>query len=163
MLELRPASPSIVRCLARPEELDRLATPVGAQVCRVAPDELLLIGPPGSAGELLEACAPLASGLVLGDPDAFAVWTLAGPQAEEAFARLSAIELPGGRAFLQGSVAGVPAKVLVEAGRIDVFVSSALGHHLRERVLAACADLLEANSPAGGADEPAEPKGGRDR
>jgi hypothetical protein len=143
VLEVERADAAILLCLAREEALDALRPQGESLRCRVAADELLLVylgGSPNVAGA--QAALEPGGGLVLDHTDAFAVWTLAGDDAGEAFARLSAIELPSERpAFVQGAVAGVAAKVVVEVGRIHVLVSSALVHHLRERVRAACADL----------------------
>ena len=136
MPELARADVSVVRCLARPEVLDALPAPAGAFACRVAPDELILIGAHAASDEILAACSHhLEEGLALDHTDAFAAWAISGHQAGEVFARLSAMRLPDERpAFVQGAVAGVPAKVLAEADRIVVLVSSVLGHHLGERL-----------------------------
>jgi hypothetical protein len=61
---------------------------------------------------------------------------LDGDDAELVFARLSRLRLPAG-GFLQGEVAHVPAKILVEEGRIRVIVAASLEEHLRSRVAAA--------------------------
>jgi hypothetical protein len=141
--ELGRADAAILLCLARKEALDALPPQGESHRCRVAADELLLVYLGGSP-DVARAQAALepGGGLVLDHTDAFAVWTLAGDDAAEAFARLSAIALPSERpAFEQGAVAGVAAKAVVEDDCIHILVSSALGHHLRERVRAACADL----------------------
>jgi hypothetical protein len=143
VLELERADAAVLLCLARDEALDALAPQGESHRCRVAADELLLVylGTSPNEGRTAAALEP-HGGLVLDHGDAFAVWTLAGDDADEAFARLSAIELPRQRpAFVQGAVAGVAAKAIVEDRRIHVLVSSALGHHLPERVGAACGDL----------------------
>jgi len=144
VLELVATPFAVVRCLATSERLDRLRVPAAAHACRVASDELILLGPVAAAQELVAACSGLeADGVVIDDTDGFAAWTLSGPAAEEAFARLSAIELPNERpAFVQGAIAGVPGKALAEVERIHVLVSASLGHHLLERVAAACGDLV---------------------
>jgi hypothetical protein len=148
VLELSPASAAIVVCLGPADALDALPPSEGAFAFRVAPDELMLVslhGPVDSHAVAL-LLAP-AGGLVVEQSDAYAAWTLAGA-ADDAFARLSAIELPRTRpAFVQGVVAGIPAKAIVEADRIHVLVSSALGHHLRERVEEACSDRVTGAVP----------------
>jgi hypothetical protein len=62
----------------------------------------------------------------------------------EAFARLSAIPLPGPGGFAQGLVAHVPAKVVVRDDDLLVVVSPAVSHHLQKRLQAVCGDLPEA-------------------
>jgi sarcosine oxidase gamma subunit len=143
VLELSRARASIVLCLGRRQALDGLQAPEGALACRIAPDELMLVSlaAPLQAEPVAAELEP-GGGLAVDQSDAFAVWTLSGDAAAEAFARLSSVELPVGETGLaQGTVAGVPARAIVELGRIHVLVSSALAHHLRERVRAACGDL----------------------
>ena len=134
MLEVRRSEAHVVRCLARPETLDALPETVGVHACRVAPDELLLVG---EAAEI-----DLANGLAVDETGGWAAWTLSGPDAVEALGRLSA--LPPGPGFLQGAVAGVPAKAIVGETEIHLLVAASLAHHVEERVRAACSDLLEA-------------------
>lgn len=143
MLELSPASTTILVCLAPRDALDALPPVDGATACRVAADELMLVSFSGRLdAELLAARLAPSGGLLVDQSDAYAVWTLSGV-ADEAFARLSAVELPPRRpAFVQGAVAGVPAKAIAEDDRIHVLVGAPLGHHLRDRVVATCADLL---------------------
>jgi hypothetical protein len=148
VLELERADAAILLCLARENALDAFPPQGETHRCRVAADELLLVYLAGSP-DLAQARNALepGGGIVLDHGDAFAVWTLAGDDAEEAFARLSAIELPRERpGFVQGAVAGVAAKAIAEHDRIHVLVSSALGHHVPERVRVACGDL-ELRSP----------------
>jgi hypothetical protein len=143
VLELKRADAAILLCMAREEALDALSPQGESHRCRVAPDELLLVYLAGSP-DLPQARSLLEpnGGLVLDHTDGFGVWTIAGDDADEAFARLSAIELPRERpGFVQGAVAGLAAKAIVEDGRMHVLVSSALGHHLPERVRAACGEL----------------------
>jgi hypothetical protein len=147
VLELAQAEALVVSCLAQAEQLDALPPFDGAFACRVAPDELLLVAPAsmhlellGQVAGLLEESDPHA--LVLDQTPGWSVWSLAGPDVWRAFARLSAIPLPSTRpAFVQGTVAEVPGKAIVLADRLHIFVPSPLGHHLRARVLTACADL----------------------
>ena len=149
MLELRPAQARVVVCLAAPEVLDGVPPIDGAVRCRISLDELLLIGAPGvlaSASVHVAEHDPTA--LVVDHTDAFAIWTIAGTCADEAFCRLSAIPLPRHRpAFLQGLVAHVPTKVLVAESELHVLVPASVGHHLRDRLLAACRDLEPREGP----------------
>jgi hypothetical protein len=66
---------------------------------------------------------------------------LDGPRAHEAFARLSELELPA-EGFEQGEVARIGARVLVDAGGIDLLVPAMLEAHVRARVQADCRGLL---------------------
>ena len=100
MLEVTRSGAHVVRCLGRPETLDGVPVPAGIRACRVARDELLLIG--DSADVVVQ------DALVLDETGGWATWTLSGPDAGEAFGRLSA--RPSGSGFIQGLVAGVPAK-----------------------------------------------------
>lgn len=123
-----------MRVLARPDVLDTFPELDGVFACRVAPDELMLIGP--------VPAVDLPDGLVVDETGGWAVWTLAGPEAREAFARLSAV--PPGPGFAQGAIGAVPAKAIVLDDRIRILVAVSLGHHLEARIRAACADLLPA-------------------
>ena len=143
MLELRPLKAGVIACLSAPHELDGVVVPDALGI-RIAPDELLLITEPKwSERVAADAQSTLSeTALVVDQTDAFAGWTLHGSSAFEAFARLSAVPLPRDRpTVLQGLVAHVPAKILVAPEGLDLLVQSTLGHHVRERVIAACADL----------------------
>lgn len=132
MLEVSGSRPRVIRCLGHPEALDALATSADVHACRVAADELFLVGQ--------AADVEVAGGLAVEETGAWAEWTLSGPDAAEAVARLSA--LPAGPGFLQGEVAGVPAKAIIGDGEIHLLVPASVAHHVEERVLVACADLL---------------------
>lgn len=143
---------SAVACLARAEALDRLHVE-GAVPFRVAADEVLLLSNPGQAVAVAaSASAQLGPGAVVVDQtDGFVGWTLCGENVLEAFCRLSALPLDAERPNLrQGLVAHLPAKVIAANGTIHLLVPSTLGHHLRQRVHDACADLdlIEANAAA---------------
>jgi hypothetical protein len=143
VLELSRSNAAILLCLGPRDALDSLPSVEGAVAFRVAADELMLVSLTGplDPDPLITRLAAVG-GVVVDQSDAYASWTLAG-DAEEAFARLSAIELPRDRpAFVQGAVGGIPAKAIVEEERIHLLVSSALAHHLRDRIGAACAELL---------------------
>ena len=132
MLEVKRSRVHVVRCLGRPETLDRVAVPAGIHACRVARDELLLIG------DVAEV--DLEDGLVLDETGGWEAWTFSGPDAGEAFGRLSA--LPNGSGFIQGVVAGVPAKAIRDGAEIQLLVASSHAHHVEERISATCSDLL---------------------
>lgn len=143
MLELSPTEASVVLCAAAPEAVDAVAGL--ADVLRVAPDEAVLVAPPGTAPELVEAATDLVTGLdgdavVLEATDGWTIWTLQGAEARDAFTYLSALELPED-GFVQGDVAGVPVKVRADGERLRLLVPSMWGAHLRERILSDCVHL----------------------
>jgi hypothetical protein len=151
VLELAPFPPGAVGCFGRASALDALAAEATLPV-RIAPTELLLLGERGAAAleARLQALDP--GGLAIELTSAYATWSLRGDGRHEAFARLSAVPLPEPTAVVQGLVAHVPAKVVVRPDELLVTVSSAVSHHLRARVLGACADLeprVAAALPAG--------------
>lgn len=147
MLELALAEATVARCLARADALDSLPGLEDVFRGRVAADELMLIALAPGRQDLVEAAAAHLDGIdpdgtVIDETDGWTIWTVSGDAVDEAFARLSALPLPATQsAFLQGAVAGVPAKVVAEPGRLHIVVVASLGHHVRERILAACADL----------------------
>jgi hypothetical protein len=130
-----------VTALATSDALDALVVPGRATACRVAEDELLLVCYRDVAEEVARE---VATRLTVADPDAVVVETsdgwgaavLDGVDAELVFARLSRLRLPAA-GFLQGEVAHVPAKILVEEGRIRILVAAPLQEHLRARVAGA--------------------------
>ncbi|HLJ68430.1 MAG TPA: hypothetical protein VKX16_13830 [Chloroflexota bacterium] len=163
MLELNPVPAEIIGCFGGPEALDQISGTAELSV-RVAPDELLVLlpeeaGAPGNRSpELQEQLDQLdGAGLALDLSSGYAAWALRGEERFEAFSRLSAIKLPAPPAAVQGLVAHVPAKVIVRSDVLIVMVSSVLSHHIRERVLRACADLRPVE---GGALQPAGAGGG---
>lgn len=152
MLELAATRASVVGCYAAPEALDALATVEDASSCRAAPDEVLLVGEPGSAEKLVRTAADLTTGtdpdaVALDTTDGWAIWTLAGDATREAFAHLSAVTLPA-EGFVQGAVAHVPVKVVVLPDRLHLLVPSMWREHLRERILHDCASLGVRQVPA---------------
>jgi hypothetical protein len=144
VLEFAKAEASILCCLARPEELDAFPSVDGAFAGRVAPDELLLVAPagilPGRVPALLTEPDPYA--IAVDQTAGWTVWTLAGPDAGRAFARISEIPSPTERpAFVQGAIAEVPGKAIFLTDRVHVLVPSSVSDHVRTRVLAACQDF----------------------
>ena len=146
MLELTAGEAAIVHCVGKPASLDALRPIPGTFPGRVAPDEVLLIGAAEARWRIAEVARnELAQvdphALALDQSSGWSVWTLSGPRVPEAFARLSSAPLPPAPAFVQGAIAGVPAKAVVLPDSVHVLVSSVLGHHVRQRVLAACRDM----------------------
>ncbi len=144
MLEIAPRAAAIVRCFGAPRVLDTFPA-LGAVAGRVAGDELWLIGPPGTAADIVRGATSYLAGadpdgLVVDHGEAWSAWTLAGDHLA-AFARLSDITLPSSPAFIQGLVAHLPAKILLRARSLHLVVPVQVGHHVPVRVLEACHDL----------------------
>jgi hypothetical protein len=146
VLELLSTEASVVSCFAAPDALDPLVAPSeGVVCCRVAPDEVMLIGRSGVAKDLVNAArGRIAQGdahaVVLDASDGWAVWTLAGSGAHEAFRRLSAVD-PTGRTYTAGDVAGVPVRMVSFPGRLHLLVGAMWRDYLHERLLEACRAL----------------------
>ena len=139
-----PVGVGVVSAVAAPDALDALVVPGRATAYRVADDELLLVCDRDVVDEVTR---DVETRLTVSDPDAVVFDTsdgwagvvLDGEDAELVFARLSRVPLPAA-GFIQCEVAHVPAKVLVEEGRIRVLVGSSLEDHLRSRIAAASGD-----------------------
>lgn len=156
MLEVAPLDPSVIACLSTSDHLDRLPQVEGFRRCRISPGEVYFVGRGSGrrAGveEIRERLLPLdPDALVVDLSDGWTGWSLRGGAAEEVFARLSVLALPDERpAFLQGAVAQVPAKVLLDEGKMLLLVPAPVEHHLRERIRTAGADLEVAFAERGG-------------
>lgn len=138
MADLRMELPSVAAVLAPADLCDRLVPSGGATLLRVAPREVLLVGPvdmPAVMGVIGE------SGLVVDVSDGWVCLVLEGVGAHEAFARVSELELPVS-GWIQGEVVRAAAKVLVEAGRITVLVPAMLAAHVDERIRIDAAEVL---------------------
>ena len=151
MLELRPTRFSAVGCFASPEGAEAAMRTPRAFACRVAPDEVLLLARAGTAAKVLETVSSQArpvdpDAVVMDVTDGWTAWTLAGPDAREAFARLSALVLPE-EGFTQGDVAHVPVKVVALPDRVHLLVPAMWGAYLRERIADVGIPVREA--PAG--------------
>jgi hypothetical protein len=146
VLDLIPISAALIRCFSEPARLDAFPVVDGAAVCRVAPDEAIVIGPRERAEELLaHVAANIGSdpnSLAIPLTDAWSFWALQGEQASEAFRRVSTNALPTVvPALIQGAIAQLQGKTLVLANYIVLMVPSSVGHHVPERIVAACPDL----------------------
>jgi hypothetical protein len=98
----------------------------------------MLVGTDDADG--LRADVPGAA-LVEAVSDAWTSFVLDGPDAPEAFARVSELRLPEA-GWLQGDVASAAAKVLVEPGRITILVPANLAAHVEERLHTDAAEVL---------------------
>jgi hypothetical protein len=109
--------------------LDALTPPPGVRAGRVAGDEVLWVGEAGAIDGLLTALRSQLSALgngaaVVDHSDGYALFTLTGEQRGELFSRLSSIRIPANGGFVQGSFAGVPARIFCSADRLEVIVTS---------------------------------------
>jgi hypothetical protein len=153
VLELRPSRSAVVRCYGESRALDAFPS-LGAQTGRIAADELWLIAPaPGGADLAARARSYLAGadpeGLVVDHSEAWGTWTLTG-DTRGALARVTDFPLPE-TGFVQGAVAQVPAKLLLERDRVQLVVPIQLSHHIAHRIVEACSDLGANVVEAGGA------------
>jgi hypothetical protein len=142
VVELIALHASFVTCAADPAAIDRLVEPAFGMALRVAPDEALVVGDDGA--EVLREASDLvasvdADAIVLDTTDGWAAVALEGDGAAEVFARVSQVPLAPGIA--QGEVAGVPAIVAAERGRIVLAFSAMWREAVRERILADGAGL----------------------
>jgi hypothetical protein len=131
-----------VRCFAPPEAIEKLATPSGTLRGRIAPNEVVFVGAPGTAPDLVKTLeAALADlgprALVVDHTDGWTFFTLAGDGADEVFARVSMVPLPvegDEPAFFMGRVADVAAKSFRRRGRIDVMTGMEASRHVSHRL-----------------------------
>jgi hypothetical protein len=145
VLELAATEAAVVACFAEAEALDALAATDGAVLFRAAPDEAMLVGDPRSADDHLRAASAALRALdphaiVLDASDGWAIWTLAGDGAREAFRRLSALAVDDGTCA-QGDVARVPARVMAQGDRVHLFVAAMWEEYLRGRIIERCASI----------------------
>jgi sarcosine oxidase gamma subunit len=129
-----------------PDALDKLTPLPGVRAGRVAGDEVLWIGEPGTAGELVQALDAQLSGhgnraAVVDHTDGYALFTLSGEGRDELFARLSSIRLPPTDAFLQGNFAGVPSRIFRRDDRLEVIVTADVAWFVGGRLEHASHDL----------------------
>ena len=96
---------------------------------RVAPDEVFVRGL--LADDLRRAIRKVDPAAVIRRADDGWVEAIVS---DDTFSRLSALEPPSRPAYLQGEVAGVPARVFVEDDVLTVFVAASFEAHLRLRL-----------------------------
>jgi sarcosine oxidase gamma subunit len=137
VVELRALDLAVVNVLSTPEGCDAVAARESTAIaCRMAPDEVLLICGDGE-GNAADTAAQDPQALVVDVTDGWTAWELRGPDVREAFSRLSELELPGA-GFLQGEVARLPVKIVVEPEAITLLVPAMWGEYLRERIVVDC-------------------------
>jgi hypothetical protein len=128
----------VLAVLAPADVCDQLAPPVDVSLLRVAPREVMLVGPAASS----DVSAVVGeAGLVVDVSDGWVGLVLEGVDAPAAFARISELELPD-RGWVQGEVARAAAKVLVEPGHIAVLVPAMLAAHVEQRIRIDAAEVL---------------------
>jgi len=116
------------RIVATSTTLDSVKWPAGSIVLRLAADEVL-ITPPTS----IEVNDPHA--IILPDGSFSGVW-LTASEAHAIVERECEWELPQGRpAFVQGAIAGIPAKLWVEEERVFLVVQAPFVVEFEERLL----------------------------
>lgn len=142
VLELQPTSISVIGCYATPEALDALEAN-GAQLVRVAEDELLLLADPSERDRVIETATRQLEdqALVFDLSDGHDAWTLRGDERDELLRRLCAIPIPDPPACLQGLFAHVPAKLLLSHESAVVIVSATVSEYVHERIKTASTDL----------------------
>jgi sarcosine oxidase gamma subunit len=136
------------RAFGPAEALDKLTPPPGVRAGRVAGDEVLWVGDPGLADELVQGLGSQLSGYgnraaVVDHSDGYALFTLSGEGREDLFARLSSIRLPETDAFLQGNFAGVPARIFRTHEQLEVIVTSDVAWFVGGRLEHAAHDLAD--------------------
>lgn len=142
MAEFALADAAIVACHGAPAALEAIAVDPEVVAGRVAPDELLLVGPLPARADLLArgaAAVSGAGGMVVDETDAWTAFCLLGDGVEAAFARLSHVALPADRpAFVQGPVAHVPGTIVAGWERLYVLAPAPAAHHVERRLGDAC-------------------------
>ena len=139
MAELSTTLPGITVVVASAEACARVSALPGA--CPVSPVEVAIMGE-ASITALRHAVERVDPDAIVRDvSDGWVMHTLEGPDARYAFARLSELELPAS-GYVQGAVARIGVRVLVEGDRVDLLVPSMFGAHLRERIEDECRELL---------------------
>jgi hypothetical protein len=132
--------PAVVhRIVSTPAALDRARWPDGWLIARLAPDEVLVIGPvPPGSDDANVAEGPCRSD----DPHALVAWDRSLVVSVLSAERMREIRdrvpwtVPEGPGFAQGVVLGVPVKVLVrDDGSGLLLTSNAFAQELRERLV----------------------------
>jgi hypothetical protein len=105
---------------------------------RVASDEVMVRGP--IAEDLRDAIRRVdPDALIRETTEGWAEVAIEGSDARDVLARVSALELPDGRGYVQGDVARVAARLFVDEDGIRVLVPAYWESHMRRRLEAASA------------------------
>jgi len=145
VLELALTRVSVVSCLASAEALAELDPPADGYLCWAAEDEVMLVGGPDAAGDVIGAAREELSGrdddaLVVDVSDGWSAWTLSGAGADDVLERLSELT-HSGDGYLQGDVAHVPVRVIALGERLHLLVPAMWEEHLRSRIRNAATGL----------------------
>jgi hypothetical protein len=127
-----------VRCFGRPEALDAVRQPAGTLIGRIAPDELIVVGQPGTAAALVEDLEGQLSGegnaaLIVDHTDGWTFFSLVGEGIEEVFAREANWKAPvsnGEPVFTVGKVCHVAGKLFFRPNRIDIMTGAEVSEHV---------------------------------
>lgn len=138
MAELRVELPSVVCVLGSSEVCDAVEARDGLTLMRVAPREVMFVGP-GDLSDVPSSTGPRA--WVEDVSDAWVALTLEGTDAPDVFARISELEPPK-EGWIQGEVARAPAKVLIVEDRVTILVPAMLAAHVEERIRVDAAEVL---------------------
>ena len=141
MFEVKGAAK--VRCFGREAALDGLSQPAGTLMGRIAPDEVIFVGQPGTAAALVEDLQGQLAGegnaaLVVDHTDGWTFFSLVGDGIEEVFAREANWKLPvsdGAPIFTVGKVCHVAGKLFIRPGRIDIMTGAEVHAHVHEALL----------------------------
>ena len=131
-----------VRVFGPPAVLDGLTAPVDIVLGRVAPDELVLLGRPGTGTELVAGFETALAGhgaraLVVDHTDGWSCFSLVGDDVAEVFARVTQIPFPDTTAdpvFLMGRICDVAGKAFVREGRVDILTGAEASAHVHHRL-----------------------------
>ncbi len=134
-----------VRVFAEPDVLDALEQPAGTYAGRIAPNELILVGEPGTGAELADALGQAVAGhgsaaLVVDHTDGWSLHSLEGSGLDEVWARVSPVPLPAPGdepTFLAGRICDVAGKAFVHRGRVDILTGSEAREHVEHRLFEA--------------------------
>lgn len=129
-----------IRCFGRPAALDAIRQPAGTLLGRIAPDELVVVGQPGTAASLLEDLEGQLAGegnaaLVIDHTDGWSFFSIVGEGSDEVFARIANWKLPestGAPVFTVGKTCHVAGKLFVRPNRIDIMTGAEVVAHVRE-------------------------------
>jgi len=139
--ELTRSDVAVVVCQAEAAALDALVLPGHrSRALRTAPDEYLFVCEPAVAAEVAREASDRIAALdddavVLDVSDGWAGMRLTGVDTAHAFSYVSALALPAPDGFVQGDVARVAAKVLVDDDGLTILAPAYWEDHLHARLL----------------------------
>jgi len=114
-----------LRVVAAPDAIDAAVLPAGSVMLRIAPDDAIVTGLPE-----LTIDDPFA---IIEPEFTFVYWRLTTAEFDDVINHIE-WPLPAVGDLGQGLIAGVPAKIRVEADHVLLIVSAGLAHELSERL-----------------------------